>query len=115
MVKAQAYKLAEFRDEAGMRLHVPDHLQKVFRSLMNLSFDMKKKHPDLKRSVKIDEETLNLYMDIQTAADKGWRRVEAGQAIKADGRRQRNGGSAPTLLGDDEIEGLLGDTNESSK
>ena len=50
-----------------MRLHIPDHLQRVFRSLMNVSFDMKKKHPSLKRSVKFDEEEQSLYMDVQLA------------------------------------------------
>ena len=66
-IKAQAYKLASHREEAGMRLHIPDHLQRVFRSLMNVSFDMKKKHPSLKRSVKFDEEEQSLYMDVQLA------------------------------------------------
>ena len=41
-VKASAANLANHRDTAGMRLHVPDHLQRDFRALMNLSFDLKK-------------------------------------------------------------------------
>ena len=42
-VKALAPNLANHRDnEAGMRLHIPDHLQKDFRSLMNLSYDLKR-------------------------------------------------------------------------
>ena len=42
-VKAVAPNLANFRETAGMRLHIPDHLQRDFHALMNLSFDLKKK------------------------------------------------------------------------
>lgn len=47
-VKAQAHRLAEHRDETGMRLHIPDHLQKNFKALMSLSYDLKKKNLALK-------------------------------------------------------------------
>lgn len=36
-VKAKAINLANCRDEAGVRLELPDHLQKSFRLLMNLA------------------------------------------------------------------------------
>lgn len=62
MIKANAHNLANYREEAGMRLHIPDHLQKTFKNLMALSYDMKKKQPELKRSVKFDEDKLNLYV-----------------------------------------------------
>ena len=62
--KSQAFKLVEYKEEPGMRLHVPNHLQKAFRALMNLSHYMKKKHPTLKSSVKFDEDTMGLYMNI---------------------------------------------------
>ena len=52
-----------------MRLHVPDHLQKWFQALMNLSYDLKKKRPDLKRNVKFDEDRLDMFMDIQIERD----------------------------------------------
>ena len=46
VIKAQGPNLANFREEAGMRLHLPNHLQKEFKALMGLSFELKKKHPD---------------------------------------------------------------------
>ena len=39
-VKSLAPNLANFQEEAGMRLQIPDHLQKLFRSYMNLSYDL---------------------------------------------------------------------------
>ena len=47
-VKAKATNLANYRDKAGMRLHVPDHLLKRFHALMNVSYNLKKKRPNLK-------------------------------------------------------------------
>ena len=57
--------LALCREEAGMRLNIPDHLKKDFAALMNLSYDLKRKDKDLKRNIKFDEDTLGLFMDIQ--------------------------------------------------
>ena len=68
-IKAAAYNLANHRNDAGMRLDVPDHLQKDFHTLMNLSFDLKKKHPELKRNVKFDEEDGGLFMDLKLNKD----------------------------------------------
>ena len=111
-VKARAPALANFRDEAGMRLQVPDHLQKTFRALMNLSYDLKKKHPTLRRSIKFDEDSLGLYMDIQMDSDAEWKRIDAEQALKANQRRTRTAG--PSQFSQDEIEDLLGQTAEDS-
>lgn len=44
-VKAKAANLANFREEAGMRLEIPDHLQKDFHSLMNLGLRHEKEKP----------------------------------------------------------------------
>ena len=54
-VKAMAPNLAN-HPEAGMKLHVPDHLQKVFKALMGLAYDLKKKYTGLRRNIKFDED-----------------------------------------------------------
>ena len=109
MVKAQAYKLANKGDDAGMRLHLPDHLQKSFRALMGLSYDMKKKFTGLKRSIKFDEDALDLYMDFQTAAGDDWRRIDALTAQKTN---QRPGGNDPrNTMTEEDIGELLGGTS----
>ena len=104
-VKAQAHRLAEHREEAGMRLHIPDHLQKSFRALMSLSYDLKKRNPSLKRSVKFDEEKMDLFMDIQTKTDGGWRRIESDMAVGLMAKRRTT--TAAALMGSDELDELL--------
>ena len=105
-VKAQAYRLASCRDEAGMRLHLPNHLQKDFKALMSLSYELKKKNPDLRRNVKFDENDLGLYMDIQIKKDGHWKRVNPEQARTAN---QRSGlTTGPDTLDADDLSALLG-------
>lgn len=83
-VKMLAVNLANYKDEeAGMNLQIPDHLQKDFKVLMNLSYDLKKKNPRLKRNVKFDEENLNLFMDLQLDRDEAWRRIRPEMARTA--------------------------------
>ena len=102
-VKAQAHKLADHRETAGMRLQIPDHLQKTFRSLMNLSYELKKRNPDLRRSIKFDEDTMSMFMDIQTTTGGNWRRVEPEQAAKFNADKRV--GASP--IGSEELDELL--------
>ena len=103
-VRAAAPALANSREEAGMRLHVPDHLQKKFRALMNLSYDLKQKHPELRRNVKFDDDEQSLYLDIQLNKDADWNRIEADQAVEAT----RGRGGRVKGLGTNELQELLG-------
>ena len=107
-IKTSAHRLAEHRNEAGMRLHIPDHLQKKFRALMNLSYDLKKKNPDLKRSVKSDEDKLDMFMDIQTVSGGDWRRVESEQAVRIMSNWRA---ASATKIGSDELDGFLEETD----
>ena len=86
-IKANAANLANHRDTAGMRLAVPDHLQKEFKLLMSLSYDLKQKHADLKRNIKFDETNLSLFMDVQFKRDGPWRRIRPEQAKDAATRK----------------------------
>ena len=109
-IKAQGPQLANYREEAGMRLQIPDSLQKDFKALMAIAYDMKKTNKDLKRNVKFDEEALGLYMDIQTEKEGEWKRVRPHQAYRAlDNRKNRDG---PAEMDEDEISSLLGASNE---
>ena len=105
-VKAQGPNLANFRDEAGMRLHLPNHLQKDFKVFRSLSYMLKKKHTDLRRNVKFDKNDHGLCMDLQTERDGKWRRVKPEQARLATSKM---GGSVggPEALEEDEISQML--------
>ena len=108
-MRARASNLADHREAAGMRLELPDYLQKDFRSLMNLAFDLKKKHTGLRRNIKFDEEDLGLFMDIQKNADERWRRIKPDQAKKLVRSRSRG----PEKLNDSDIATLLGSDDET--
>ena len=108
-VKAAASNLANFREMAGMKLHVPGHLQRDFQALMNLSYDLKKKHTELKRNIKFDEEDLGLFMDIRLSAEGEWKRVKPDQAAAANKSRRK--GLAKDL-GSEELKELLGESDD---
>ena len=106
-IKAKAANLSEFRDSAGMRLQVPDHLQKDFKLLMGLSYDLKQIHKELKRNIKFDEDELNLFMDVQIRKDGQWKRIRPSQAKEAAARRQTNDRGDAQDFQADEIRELL--------
>ena len=108
-VKAAAPNLANYRETAGMRLQIPAHLQRDFQALMNLSYDLKKRHPGLKRNVKFDEDDCGLFMDIKTSEDSSWRRVKPEQAKAANKKRGRDGLRA---MKENELQELLEGSNE---
>ena len=109
IVKAQAPNLANYRETAGMRLHLPNHLQKDFKALMGLSYDLKKRNPDLKRNVKFDEDDLGLFMDIQFEKDGVWKRVKPDQARRSSEAAGQRNGRGPEKMLDEEIVSRLGE------
>ena len=77
---------------------------------MNLSFDLKKKHPALKRNIKFDEEDCGLFMDCKLNEAADWKRVKPTQAMNANKRRRKQ---KMTDLDEDELRSLLGSEEES--
>ena len=108
MIKAKAANLANHRETAGMRLHVPDHLQKDFHALMNLSYDLKQRHPTLKRNIKFDEDDNGLFMDIKLNEASDWSRVKPSQAAAANKKRK----SQTRTLDETELASMLGGDEE---
>ena len=80
---------------------------------MNLSYNLKKKKPELKRSVKFDDNDLTLYMDVQLKKDGPWRRIDQDQAFSSVTLRPRQGNTPQTLEGN-ELASLLNDSGEGS-
>ena len=105
LVKGQAHNLAQYGEEAGMRLYLPNYLQKDFRLLMKLAYIMKKKHTSLKRNIKFDEDTMGLFMDIQHENDRPWRRVKPEHAKKAIPAQEM--ASGPREMGLEDLKELL--------
>ena len=106
-VRGRAHYLADYQDAAGMRLHVPNHLQRDFRALMSIAYELKKKNNRLKRNVKFDDNKMNLFIDIQVNADEPWSRIRPEEARKA--LTNRRGVNGPAELGGDDLKSLLGE------
>ena len=112
-VKSKGPNLANYRDEAGMRLQIPDHLQKDFKALMSVAYDLKKTNPDLRRNIKFDEENFGLYMDVCMKKDGDWKRIRPAHAYRVlEGKREEGNRNGPEDMDEDEIRSLMGDITE---
>ena len=112
-VKSQAHNLAEHGGAVGMRLEIPHHLQKDFRVLMKLLYVLKKKHTQLKRNVKFDEDSLGFFMDIQLRENGNWSRIKPYQARAALANEpQASTGGEPAEMEAGDIVDLLVSSNE---
>lgn len=79
-VKAAGIHLAGQTD-AGIRIHVPGFLLDSFHALQAVGYHMKKRDPNLRRSVKFDDENRDLVMDVRV--DGEWKRITSEQAKQA--------------------------------
>ena len=79
-IKASGHKLQGKR--AGIRMEIPHFLKSDFVVLQSISYRMKMANPDMKRSVKFDDEKLGLFLDVQLPGEE-WRRIRPDQARAA--------------------------------
>ena len=69
--------------EAGMCLEVPHFLQPSLKALETVSYNLKQKHPGIRRNIKFDDGEQDLVLDFCTNPgddDARWRRVRPDQA-----------------------------------
>ena len=104
-VRAGASNLAGMSDH-GVRIDIPNFLRSNFRSLEALGFALKKKHKDLRRAVKFNDEALDLVMDMRTTDEADWVRIrpDAARRARANMPEAREG---PVELSDVEISSLF--------
>ena len=79
---------------------------------MNLSYDLKKRHPKLKRNVKFDEEDCGLFMEVRMSEEGDWKRVKPAQAMAAV-KKTRKG--KVQGMGEDELRGLLSEEEKEQQ
>lgn len=77
LVKAAAKNLAN-NPSAGMRLHIPAHLEANFKVLQSLGYHLKQSDASIKRSIKFDDEHEDLAMDIKVG--ETWSRIRPAEA-----------------------------------
>ena len=109
-IKAQGHNLAKFKEEAGMRLHIPNYLQKDFKTLMRLAYLMKKTNPDLRRNIKFDEDCCGLFLDMQLKKEGKWVRVRPDEARKAV--LDRGASDGPSEIAAEELRSMIGDPED---
>ena len=83
-VKSMGVNLAGEK-EIGMAIHVPGHLLDNFYALNSIGYSIKSNNHGVKRSIKFDDATQNIYLDIYIGGQ--WRKIlpdEARTAIKAN-------------------------------
>ena len=94
IVQSYASNLGRLNGTAGIRIDFPAHLRNVFRLLESHGSLLKKKYPELKRSIKFDDATLSLVMDVRLTANDPWERVDekgANDSKKARGTSAEGG------------------------
>ena len=79
-IKAAGRNLATAAGTAGMRLHIPGHLQTNFNLLQNLGYHLKQSDEGIRRSIKFDDESEDLVMDV--LVDGSWSRITPEEARK---------------------------------
>ena len=80
-VRGAARELAG-QSDAGIRLEIPSYLQPSLKALESVSYNLKKKNPDIKRNIKFDDGEMDLVLDFCISPVDGapWRRVRPDQA-----------------------------------
>ena len=78
--------------EAGIRLSVPDHLRGLFRMFEIHGGNLKQQYKDgLKRSIKLDDESQSIIMDVKLPGDDEWIRLTSEDVVQvAKERNQEN-------------------------
>ena len=111
LIKAAGKNLANCTGKAGMRLHIPGHLQANFNLLQNLGYHLRQSDDSIKRSIKFDEEKEDLVMDV--LIDGTWSRIRPDEAKKVI-ENEPNIASGPKILSADRISGLLKKKNPAT-
>ena len=88
IVQSYAVNLAKHRDRAGIKLEIPPHLLSSFKVLEQHAGALRAKfQTGLKRSIKFDDATMGLIMDVKIPTNMRWQRLTVEQIRDANKRR----------------------------
>lgn len=91
IVQSYALNLAKHRDRAGIRLEIPPQLAGTFRLFEEHARALRAQFPQgLKRSVKFDDISMDLVMDIKVPTATRWHRFTRQQIEQASRSRQND-------------------------
>ena len=81
-VRAAASALGGARN-AGIRVHIPRHLQAKFKQLDRMCFSLKASNPNLRRSIKFDDDIMDIFADVKSDDNSPWKRMSPEDAKEA--------------------------------
>ena len=73
----------------GVQIEPPDFLRTQYQTFQRLAYQMKKKHPSLKRSIRFSDNDFSLTMSVLTARGSEWKTIEFPDA-KATMKKTRS-------------------------
>ena len=79
-VKSMARNLSSQDRNTGVQIEAPDHLRSHYQAFQRLAFQLKRKHPGLRRNVKFYDSELSLTMDVKISTDSEWKSIMYSQA-----------------------------------
>lgn len=94
IVQSFASSLADFQGEAGLRMELPGHLHGLFKIFEAHRAGLRQQFPGLKRSIKYDDATQSLCMDVRMADRNKWHRISEVE-MRETVRRQSLSHSQP--------------------
>ena len=72
LVQSFAANLAKVQGQAGIRMELPEHLKGLFKLFEAHGANLRQRFPGLKRSIKYDDSTLSLCMDVKLPDRAKW-------------------------------------------
>ena len=107
VVRGSAKELAG-QSDAGIRLEIPNDLQASLKALEAVSFNLKKKYPNMRHNIKFDDSERDLVLDFCTDpnANKPWKKVRPAQA-KALRKKLAKGNGGTGDVSDEELGRML--------
>ena len=107
LVQSFAANLAKVQGQVGISMELPEHLKGLFKLFEVHEANLRQRFPGLKRSIKYDDSTQSLCMDVKLAEKAKWHRV--GEAEMREIARQQNGRTVPVAatLDDEEDRRLI--------
>ena len=74
-VKSLGRNLSGSDNSVGMQIEPPDHLRSHYQLFQKLAYQLKKKYPNLRRSIKFSDIDKCLSMDVLLSRDAQWRTI----------------------------------------
>lgn len=79
-VKSMSKNLSGKDRKAGVQIEPPDHIRGQYQAFQRLAFQLKRKHPALRRNFRFYDPETCLSMDIKVSGDSDWKAVSYDHA-----------------------------------